>query len=101
MLVAPVACAVKQALPAEQGENVELLVMIGALGLAPMPVGLLGAKDCSGSPTFAPLEARMAVCLTGVVVARLPVQLTVTATRLRSSGWVSGFDADAAWPPSQ
>ena len=88
ILLAPVALAVKQAVVAAQGATtVEAFVMIGALGLAPMLVGESIVNTCVGRPTTAPLE--LSIAAIRIAPARRPVQLTLTVTRLRSSGWLS------------
>src|SRR5947209_10776230 len=89
ILLAPVALAVKHAVFAAHGETaVELGVMIGEVGLAPMFVGESIVKLPSEMPTIAPLE--LSIAAWRMVVERAPVQVTETRTRLRSSGWVSG-----------
>ena len=86
--LAPDAVAVKHAVLAGHVPlGVDAEVMIGAVALAPMFVGELIVKVCSGRPVIAPVELSMAVC--AIVVARLPGQVTETRTRLRSSGWLS------------
>src|SRR5690349_10225743 len=89
ILLAPDALAVKQAVPAAQGgAAVELVVMIGAVGLAPMFPGESIVNDDSDRPMTAPVELSMAAWR--MVVERAPVHVTDTVMRLRSSGWVSG-----------